>query len=80
MASGQSRRGVSDYDEVANETVDPGSGDADGDGLTVGFEEQVSLTNSNDADSDDDGLGDGAELTSLLLRRIRGESREVGGS
>jgi hypothetical protein len=53
--------GVNDYDELANETVDPGSGDADGDGLTDGFEEQVSLTDPNDADSDDDGVSDGEE-------------------
>lgn len=55
--------GVSDYDEIANESgPEPGSGDVDGDGLTDGYEAQVSLTNPYDADSDDDGLNDGDEI------------------
>lgn len=48
-------------DNDCDGTVDNGCGDADGDGLWDGLEQQIG-SNPNDADSDDDGLLDGEEV------------------
>jgi len=48
-------------DNDCDGVIDDGCGDADGDGLWDGLEQQLG-SNPNDADSDDDGLLDGEEV------------------
>lgn len=67
------------YEEIIQDDyVEPGSGDADGDGLTDGYEGQVSLTDMYNPDTDGDGLSDSVEVRTKGTDPLRADSEGDG--